>query len=407
VKHLRGVKHLVEKNGRPWSMGAIQDITDIKQSENALKASEAELRRANQYLTIAQQLSLTGSYTRDVATDQQNLSDQMYRIWEFDPAKEVTHEMVLARIHPEDLPAFREAWSAAVGARQDIKIAFRIVTDTGAVKHFRTVSQPMTDASGRLTYVGATQDVTEMKLAEESANRARAELAHVARVSALNVLTASIAHEVSQPLSGIVTNASTCLRMLAGDPPNVEGAQVTAQRTIRDASRATEVIQRLRALFGRRQLSIDALDLNDAAREVLALSSSELQRRRIGVRTILAEDLPVVNGDRVQLQQVILNLILNAADAMSSICETPPSLVVETRRDDTNRVRLSVCDTGVGIEPGNAEKIFDAFYTTKADGMGIGLSVSRSIIQSHDGRLWATANEGPGATFAFSLPCRL
>jgi signal transduction histidine kinase len=222
---------------------------------------------------------------------------------------------------------------------------------------------------------------------------------------ALNAITASITHEVSQPLSGIVTNASTCLRMLAAEPPNLEGAQVTLQRTIRDANRATAVIQRLRTLFGRRQLSMEPLDLNETAREVLSLSSSELQCRRVAVRTAFAEGLPAVSGDRVQLQQVILNLILNAADAMSSISEMPRKLVVETSHDDTNRVQLSVCDTGVGIEPGKAEAIFDAFYTTKADGMGIGLSVSRSIIKSHGGDLWAAANEGPGATFAFSLPC--
>jgi len=218
------------------------------------------------------------------------------------------------------------------------------------------------------------------------------------------VMTASIAHEINQPLAGIVTNASTCLRMLAADTLNLEGARATAQRTIRDVHRAAEIIQRLRAMFARKQLSVEPLDLNDTAREVLTLSSGELQHRRVTVRTDFAEDLPVVSGDRVQLQQVILNLILNAADAMSRICEDLRSLMVETRRDNTNRVRLSVCDTGVGIDPGMADKIFDAFYTTKTNGMGIGLSVSRSIIESHGGRLWVIANEGPGATFAFSIP---
>jgi C4-dicarboxylate-specific signal transduction histidine kinase len=228
----------------------------------------------------------------------------------------------------------------------------------------------------------------------------------VARVTSLGTLTASIAHELNQPLSGIVTNASTCLRMLAADPPNVDGARETARRTIRDGNRASEMITRLRALFSKKSTTIQALDLNEAIREVIALSTSELQKNRVILRPELAQDLPLVTGDRVQLQQVILNLLRNASDAMSTIDDRPRDLLIRTEPEDNDRVRLSVSDVGMGFEPQAADKLFEAFYTTKNEGMGIGLSVSRSIIEHHHGRLWATPNNGPGVTFSFSIPCR-
>jgi C4-dicarboxylate-specific signal transduction histidine kinase len=219
----------------------------------------------------------------------------------------------------------------------------------------------------------------------------------------LGMLTASIAHELTQPLSGIVTNASTCLRMLAADPPNVEGARETARRTIRDGNRASEVITRLRALFSKKDTTTQLVNLNEAALEVIALSLADLQKNGVLLRPELADDLPLVMGDRVQLQQVILNLVLNASDAMSDVDDRPRRLVIRTERED-DRARLTVQDVGVGIEPYGVEKLFEPFYTTKGGGMGIGLSVSRSIIESHHGRLWATLNDGPGAAFSFSIP---
>jgi C4-dicarboxylate-specific signal transduction histidine kinase len=220
----------------------------------------------------------------------------------------------------------------------------------------------------------------------------------------LGTLTASIAHELNQPLSGIVTNASTCIRMLAADPPNVDGARETARRTIRDGNRASEVVTRLRALFGKKEAPNESFDMNDATREVLALSSSELQRNRVILRPELADDLPLVTGDRVQLQQVILNLVRNASDAMSGVDDRPRHLLIRTERDEGDRVRLTVQDAGVGFDPQAADRLFESFYSTKNDGMGIGLSVSRSIIESHHGRLSAALNNGPGATFSFSIP---
>ena len=241
--------------------------------------------------------------------------------------------------------------------------------------------------------------------ADEALNQARLELTHVARTATLNAMTASITHEVSQPISGILTNASTCARMLAADPPNVAGAAETVRRTIRDANRATEVIKRLRSMFAKKAPIMELVDLNEAAQEVIAVSSGELRRLRSALETNFAEHLSPVRGDRVQLQQVILNLLLNAADAMAGIEDRPRTLRVRTEMDGSDSVKLSVQDAGVGLDPRAMEKLFEAFYTTKAHGLGIGLAISRSIIESHKGQLWAMPNEGPGATFGFSIPC--
>lgn len=374
------------------------------QADAALKATEAELRRANSFLTEAQAVSHTGSFTWDLLADEHNWSDEIYRIFGFEPDARVALEMIRAAVHAEDLANVeRVIGSAAEGA--DFDLVFRVVRPDGDIRHAHVVGHRIAPITDRPVFLGAIQDVTETRRSEEALNKARADLTRVSRITALSALTASIAHEVNQPLAGIITNASTCLRMLAADPPDLGGARATAQRTIRDGHRASDVIQRLRALFARKLPRMEPVDLNDAAREVLALSSSELQRRRVVLRTDLAADLPAVSGDRVQLQQVILNLVLNAADAMSEVEERPRDLLVATAHGEPGRVTLSVRDTGVGIAPPDRERLFDAFYTTKADGMGIGLSVSRSIIQGHDGRLWAAPNDGPGATFAFAIPC--
>jgi C4-dicarboxylate-specific signal transduction histidine kinase len=259
--------------------------------------------------------------------------------------------------------------------------------------------------AGRPMFVGALQDVTDSKIAEEALNRARGELARVSRVITLSALTASIAHEVSQPLSGIITNAGTCLRLLDADPPNVDGARDTARRTIRDGNRASDVITRLRALFSKRDLTLEPIDLSEAAREVVALSLNDLQRNRVALESELASHLPTVAGDRIHLQQVILNLLRNASDAMINVHDRPRRLLIRTEREGTNRVRLTVSDAGTGLDRHAITKLFDPFYTTKRDGMGVGLSISRSIIEKHHGWLWGENNDGPGATFAFSIPC--
>jgi C4-dicarboxylate-specific signal transduction histidine kinase len=228
--------------------------------------------------------------------------------------------------------------------------------------------------------------------------------AHATRMSSLATLTASIAHEVNQPLSGVVTNAGTCLRMLSNEPPNVSGASEAARRLIRDGNRAADVITRLRALFSRKAPELEPVDLNDATREVIALEQGDLRRAGATLRTELPENLPVIMGDRVQLQQVIINLLRNACEAVHAIDDRPREIEIRIARDEGERVRLSVRDSGVGFDADSDEKLFDAFYTTKHEGMGIGLSVCRSIIENHGGRLWAMVNDGPGGTFAFSIP---
>jgi ligand-binding sensor domain-containing protein/signal transduction histidine kinase len=244
----------------------------------------------------------------------------------------------------------------------------------------------------------------ERKRTDEALAKLRAELAHATRVSSLATLTASIAHEVSQPRSGIVTNASACLRMLSKEPPNVGGASEAARRLLRDGNRASDVITRLRALFSRKAPVAEAVDLNDATREVIALSRGDLQRAHAALGVELPEDLPLVLGDRVQLQQVIINLLRNACDALHDVTGRPREIVIRTFRDETGLVGLSVRDSGVGFGQNGSDRLFDAFYSTKPEGMGIGLSVCRSIIENHNGRLWAVSNEGPGVTFTFSIP---
>jgi C4-dicarboxylate-specific signal transduction histidine kinase len=273
------------------------------------------------------------------------------------------------------------------------------------LNNIQTLRKYNQENAGRPVFIGAIQDVTESRVAEEALNRARSELAHVARVATLSTLTASITHEVNQPLSGIITNAGTCLRMLDANPPNVDGARETARRTIRDGHRASEVVTRLRALFKKKEFTLEPLDLNEATQEVVALSLSELQRNRVIVQSELADDLPSIIGDRVQLQQVVLNLLRNASDAMVGVDDRPRQLLIRTEREGSDRVRVTVRDAGTGFDRQSMDKLFDPFYTTKSDGMGIGLSVSRSIVERHHGRLWAEPNDGPGATFSFSIPC--
>jgi PAS domain S-box-containing protein len=364
----------------------------------------SDLRRSEAWLREAQHLSSTGSWYWRVDRDTLEFSEQACRIYDLDPGQPVTLDVITSRIHPDDLPIQQEMIEIARGPATDFDYLFRARMPDGSIKHLHLVAHGSRGIDGQVEYIGAIQDVTRRHQAEEALGKVRAELAHVTRVTTLGALAASIAHEVSQPLSGIVTNASTCLRMLTAEPPNVEGAMETVRRTVRDGHRASAVITRLRALFGNKGSVEEPVDLNDAAREVIALSRNELQRSQIVPRTELAADLPPVRGDRVQLQQVILNLILNAVDAMSGVEGHARQLVIRTEVEGGERVRLSVQDAGVGLDLDQVERLFEAFYSTKRDGMGMGLSVSRSIVEGHQGRLWAVPNEGPGATFSFSIP---
>ena len=262
--------------------------------------------------------------------------------------------------------------------------------------------------SGNTGYV-IYRDLTEANRLRDEQRRyhdTQLALAHANRIATLGHLSASITHEINQPLTGIITNCGTCLRMLTGDPVNLDGAREAVRRTLRDGNRAADVIARLRALFNKQESASESVDLNEATREVIALSRAELQNSRVVLETELADDLQCVTADRVQLQQVVLNLLRNALDAMNTVDDRPRCLLIRTEREDGDRVRLSVKDAGVGFDPHTMEQLFEAFYSTKRDGMGVGLSVSRSIIENHQGRLWAALNDGPGATFSFSVPCR-
>lgn len=386
-------------DGPPSFTGYLRDITQRKQSEEKLRRSQA-------FLSEAQHLSSTGSFSWRVAANQITWSDQLYRIFEFTRDETITLERIASRIHPEDLPLFDTMTDLARTDGRGFEYEYRLLMADQSIKYLHTTAHGSREQDGELEYIGAIQDVTQRRVSEEALGMVRSELARMVRITSLGALTASIAHEVNQPLSGIITNASTCLRMLAADPPNVDGARETARRTIRDGHRASDVITRLRALFTKKDATIEAVDLNAATQEVIALSLTEIRRNRVTLQQDFSEDLPPAIGDRVQLQQVILNLLVNASDAMKDVTDRRRRIVIKTERDGGDHVRLTVQDVGVGLDPQSASRLFDAFYTTKTGGMGIGLSVSRSIIESHGGRLWAVPNDGPGASFAFSIPWR-
>jgi len=399
TKHLHAVAHFMPGSAdRPIVIGSIQDITNSKHAED-------ELRRRETLLATAERISETGSFSWDLSNNKLVWSPQMYRIHELDEGLEPVYPNLLATVHPDDLQKIDERTKRAFQGEGSPDDSYRLLMHDGRTKYLRTAYQVIRHEDGRLESFGVAQDVTRRRLAEDSLDRLRSELAHVTRTMSLGQLAASITHEVNQPLSGIITNASTCLRMLAADPPDIEGAIKTAQRTIRDGNRASEVTRRLRGLFRKQDFVPEPFDLNDAAQEVIAICAHDLQRRRIAMSVQLDSALPPVRGDRVQLQQVILNLVLNAADAMDGVEDRPRQIVVETAKAAPGLAQMTVRDTGRGVATEDLGKIFEAFYTTKADGMGIGLSVSRSIIERHEGKLSASANEGPGTNFFFSVPC--
>jgi PAS domain S-box-containing protein len=385
-------------DGPPSFTGFIRDLTESKQAEEELRQSNLNLRQMTE--TIPEML---WSATPEGEIDYCNARVLDYTGFSTEEIQGNGWEDLL---HPDDVAqAFRE-WTSCVANGTPYRVEVR--TFHASDRTYRwcvTTALPLRDQQGHIVkWHGTIVDMHDWKQAQEELRMTQAELAHMMRVMTMSQLTASIAHEVSQPLAGIITNASTCLRMLAVDPPNVDGARETARRTIRDGNRASDVITKLRALFEKKDVLTEPVDLNDATREVIALSLSDIQRNEVTLRTELADNLPPVMGDRVQLQQVILNLLLNASDAMSTLIDRPRRLAIRTEREGNSSVRLTVQDTGVGIDPNKVDQLFNPFYTTKSTGMGIGLSISRSIIESHRGKLWAAANDGPGASFSFSIP---
>ena len=396
----------IPQEGPSAFTGHLRDITERKKSEEALRAAHAQVMRSEERWRSVFENSAVGVALTDL-TGRFIATNPVYQKMLGYTEPELRSLTLLDVTHEQDRDANAMLITELLaGERQEFQIEkqYRRKDGTSVWVRNNVSIVPGTERVPRFLMT-LSEDITQPKLSEAALAKARSELANVARITSLGVLTAAIAHEVNQPLSGIITNASTCLRMLSADPPNTDGALETVRRTIRDGNRASDVITRLRTLYSKKELSPEWMDLNEAAREVVTLSLSELQRSGVLLRHELADDLPPLVADRIQVQQVILNLLRNAVDAMITVDDRPRELLIRTDRDLENQVRLSVKDTGVGLTTQTAEKIFEAFYTTKSDGMGIGLSISRSIIEAHQGRLWATPNDGAGSTFSFAIPC--
>jgi PAS domain S-box-containing protein len=378
------------------------EVLQRQRAEEALQRSEA-------YLAEAQRISHTGSFGWDVSSGQIFWSEETFRIFEYDPANKPTVEVILLRTHPEDRVFVQETLDQIARDRKAFDFEHRLLLPDGSVKYVQVVGHPsINDESGNFEFVGAMTDITERRRTDEERERLRqvqADLAHVTRMTTMGELTASLAHEIKQPVSAAVTDAKTCMRWLGRDVPDVPEAREAASRLVKDVTRAADIIGRISLLFKKGTLRRELVDVNELIREMIILLRSEANRYSISIRTELAEDLPKVMADRVQLQQVFMNLMLNGIDAMK---ETTGGveLTIKSQADD-GQLLISVSDTGVGLPPEQVDVIFRAFFTTKDNGTGMGLPISRSIIESHGGRLWAAGASGRGATFQFTLPATL
>ena len=373
------------------------------------KHTEEDLRRSEAYLADAQTLSHTGSWAFNVKTRQINhASEEQYRMFGFDPGEGMpVWEDWVRRIHPDDREQAIQTLRQKLHERTDYELDFRLFHPEGTIKYIHVLGHSVLNRSGNLNeLVGTSIDVTERKRAEEARLDAQSKLAHANRVTTMGHLTASIAHEVNQPISATVINARAALRLLDCGPPDLEEARQALAQIVKDGNRAGEVIARIRDLIKRAPPREDRLEINAAIREVIALTRGEAVKNCVSVRTEFLDGLPPIQGDRVQLQQVILNLIINAIEAMSGISAGERELVISTAKAESGGVLVSVRDSGPGLPPATIENLFDAFYTTKSGGMGMGLAICRSIIDAHGGRILAEANEPRGAVFRFILPAR-
>jgi PAS domain S-box-containing protein len=380
------------------------DIDDRKRAEQALRRSEA-------YLEDAQLLSRTGSFGWTPASGNIHWSKQSYRIFEIDPVVTPTIELIYQRTHPDDLELLRDAIGLVAQGERDFQLTHRLLMPDDSVKYIHVVSHKVFDEEGNLEVVGALMDITAERQAEDALReneqrlrQARAELAHVTRVITLGELAASIAHEVNQPLAVVVASANACLNWLRRGTPDLDEACSAVESILKDADRASEVVRRVRSLANKTILEKVSLDLNDVARETIPLVRRELIDHEVSLQMGLATDLPRILGDRVQLQQVIINLLMNGIEAMHAVTDRPRELAVRSGQDERGHAFISVADCGVGLPAENADRLFEAFVTSKSSGLGMGLSICRSIIEAHGGRLWAGVNIPYGATFNFALP---
>jgi PAS domain S-box-containing protein len=376
--------------------GAGYDIEDQKRAEGALRRSEA-------YLAEAQRLSHTGSFGRGVTGGDIVWSKEMYRILEIDEAVKPTTDLVLQRVHPDDRELVRHEIYNMEQDEHDYDYEFRLLPPSGLIKHLHVRAHRVNYQSGGAEIIGALMDVTAIKEAQEALQTAQAELAHVARVTALGEMSASIAHEVNQPLSAIVVNGDASLRWLTREVPNIDQALAAIRRIVGDANRASGVVGRIRELARKADPEVIQLDINEVIDETVPLVKRETLSHRVRLELQLAPGLPSVRGDRIQLQQVIINLVINAVQAMATVTDRARVVVIRTQPRESDQVLVAVEDVGIGMAPESLDRLFSAFYTTKPDGMGIGLSICRSIIEAHGGRVWASRNIGPGMTFQFTI----
>jgi len=369
------------------------------------KEAATQVASKEAYLAEAQHLSHTGSFGWNPSSGF-IWSDETFQIFGFDRGTSPTIETVIDRTHPEDVERVRQFIEGEPRDGKDYDLEHRLLMPDGSVKYLHVVAHPLKAGAGERAFVGAVMDVTAAKRAEEAVQEAQAALAHVTRMATLGELTAWITHEVNQPLTGIVTNGAACLRWLDKAPPALDEARRSVEDMISDARRASEVIHSIRALSKKTDAEKVPLDINDVVREASRLVQREAITHGASLRLELAPELPSILGDRVQLQQVIINLVINAIQAMASVTDRPRTLLIRSQQSEDGRVLVAVRDSGTGIEAESVNKLFKAFFTTKPSGMGMGLSICRTIIEAHSGQVSAVNNSGPGATFQLILPSR-
>ncbi|WP_341319495.1 PAS domain S-box protein [Paraburkholderia sp. IMGN_8] len=377
--------------------GVNTDIEELKQAKQALERSEA-------FLSDAQRLSRTGSIATKLPDGDMWWSDETYRIFDYSQDVTPTIDLILARTHPDDIALVRQAYERSVAGEPVIDVEHRLAMPDGSVKYVHYVARLVAPQSADTEYVGALMDVTERQVAQEALDRSAAELAHVTRVTMLGELAASIAHEVTQPLAAIVTCGDAALRWQNRPQPDLTEVGQSINQMIRDAKRASDVIRQIRSMAQKRDPSQAILDLNAVVKESIELVRRELDGHRVEVDADYACPSPQVCADRVQLQQVVINLVMNGMQAMSGITGRPRKLRIRTHRFDARHAQVIIEDSGTGISEENAGRLFNAFFTTKAEGMGMGLSICRSIVEAHGGRIWAESQEGRGAVLQFILP---
>jgi signal transduction histidine kinase len=385
----------------PSVVRALREATERAERKRA----EQSLRRSETYSAEAQRLSHTGSFGWRPSSGEIYFSEESFRIFELDGDITPTLDLMMRqRIHADDVASWQSVVERATHERRDYAHEYRLQMPDGRIKHIHVVARAVRNEAGDLDFVGAVMDVTAIRLAERELHRTRTDLAHATRVTILGELTASIAHEINQPLGAVIFNAEASLSWLDSEPPNMNEAHAALERIGRDAARASEVVRRIRTLAKKSDTKMAPLNLNEVLSETLTFVQHELLSSRVALRVEHAGALPIILADKVQLQQVILNLILNGIEAMQSISDRPRELVIRSEQDEAQQVRVTVTDCGVGFSADSADRLFNTFFTTKSTGMGMGLSICRSIIELHGGRIWAEPNVPQGATIQFTLP---